>query len=161
MVQAVKFMDEIISNQGQNHNIISSHIGGAIDTFNQSVKGASDELSGRTSLLARGFAKEKGNLSNQDITRVQKMLPSRFDPVETNVKKRNDYIAELSKTIDAKLSNVPQKQRDMIKKKVGLFDIGLASVPGASKPTNSSPAAAGAATHIWTPDGVQPVGVSK
>ncbi len=157
MVQAVKLMDQIIANQPQTHNKITSHIAGAFSSLDQNVTGPQEELNGHISLLARGFAKEKGNLSNKDIERVQKMLPDRYQPVETNIKKRDDYLIELDRTIDAKLASVPKAQRDMIKKKVGLLDIGLYNK---EQPAQSQPAALGA-THMWTPQGIQPVGAGK
>ena len=133
MTQAIKLMDQIIANQPQTHNKISSNIAGAFSSLDQNVTGPQEELNGRLSLIARGFAKEKGNLSNQDIERVKKMLPDRFQPVESNIKKRNDYLTEIGRTIDAKMANLPKAQREIIKKKVGLYDYSLSGGPASTQ----------------------------
>lgn len=126
MVEAIKYMDQVIENQPKMYTKGFSHIAGALSTMNDAVTTPEQELAGRAPIIARGFAKDRGSLSNQDIARVQAgMFPSRFQPVQANVKKRNDYRNELEKTIDAKLSGMPEAQRNILKHKIGILDVGL------------------------------------
>jgi len=145
VVSTIPLMDQVIQNQPQTHNVISSHIGGLLSSGNQDVTAPEKELMARTSVISR-FLKEKGNLSNRDIERVTKMIPSRFNPLETNIKLRDDFRLELNKLLDSKLANLPDAQRNIIKKRVGLLDIApygavQQAAPGGSQQSTLSPAA--------------------
>lgn len=154
MVEATKLMDQIIANQPKTGNRLTSHVLGPLARLTDpNLSGPEQQLAGHISLIARGFAKEKGNLSNKDIERVQNMLPSSSEPLDVNIKKRNDYLQELGKLIDSKLSNLPKAQREVIKKKVGLYGIDPPA-QGQQAPQQVSPGA----THVWTPQGVVPAG---
>lgn len=150
LVNAIPYMDEIIRQQPQTTNYLSSKLGGVASTFDTQLRASEKELDARASVVAR-FLREKGNLSNQDITRVMGLFPSRFDTVDVNIKKRDDFAKELTKIIDSQLDNVSPAQRNIIKKRVGLLDIGLYGSQSKQVGTPN-------ATHIWTPNGIQPVG---
>lgn len=137
IIGAIPFMDEIIRQQPQSTNYLSSKLGGAVSTFDTSLRGVEKELDARASVVAR-FLREKGNLSNQDINRVMGMFPSRFDTVEVNTKKRNDFVKELGKIVDAKLDNLSPAQRNVIKKRIGLLDVGMYGGGGKQQATPAS-----------------------
>lgn len=148
MVQATKYMQDLIANQPQissegNFARLKSHVAGPYKRLTDSNLAAIEqEIKGRSTLIARGFAKEKGNLSNQDIVRAQNMLPKVSEPVDANIKKYNDYIMEVDKAFRDKLSHLPKKQVDILRQKVGLLDVKLYDVGQASAtqlPTNQAP----------------------
>ena len=91
-----------------------------------------------------------------------------------NVLRYNAFIDEINKIVDLQLGNVPPEQRAFIKantlgmgnlKKLNPdatpFDLKQQSTAPAPSPgvaqTQSNPATSGA-THMWTPNGVQPIG---
>jgi hypothetical protein len=120
---AIKYMDEIIQNQGSvETSKIGGYLSGTLKTLDPNVTTPEEELKGRASVVSR-FLKEKGNLSNQDINRVIGLFPSRFKPLITNIKKRNDYVKELDSLIESRLPNLTKEQRNIIKKRVGLLDV--------------------------------------
>src|SRR5947207_7937330 len=74
--------------------------------------------------------------------------PSRFQPLDENIKRRDNYLSQLNMMIDAKLTGVPEAQRAIIKKNLGLTDIrpmilggGVAAPPANTSPVGLSPAA--------------------
>lgn len=127
LVDSVSLMDQVIAQQPQTTNRISSHIQGGFSRLtNPDLSRSEQELAGRLSVIARNLMKEKGALSNKDIERATNMMPSSSEPVKMNITKRNNYVKELNSVIDAKLSDIPEKQRLIIKKKLGLLDIPMA-----------------------------------
>lgn len=134
LVNIVDLMDQVIKNQTQTDSSLIAPIAGAIGSFNKDVTTPEDELKGHASIIARTIAKEKGALSNQDVQRMSDaFLTSRFRPLSTNIKKRNDYLKEVSTALDAKLSTVTPAQRQMIKEKLGLDKLKDLPLPGGGK----------------------------
>jgi hypothetical protein len=122
IIGSIKYMDELITNQPDHKGTAASWLSGAANSMNQALTGPEKELSARSSVVAR-FLREKGNLSNRDIERVQNMFPTRYNPKSTNIKFRNDFRKELDQLLDAKLASLPPAQRNIIKKRVGVLDV--------------------------------------
>lgn len=147
MVDSVGLMDQVIANQPQSETWGISHLRGLVNSGNTAVTTPEAELDGRLSNIARGLMKERGALSNKDIERAQALMPSRFQPVQANIKKRNDLVKQIRSVIDAKLSTVPEAQRKVIIDKVGLNKIEMLGGKQAEQPNQKT------VEYQWTPEG--------
>lgn len=163
MVDSVGLMDQVIANQPQGNTWGVSQIRGLLNSGNTAVTTPEAELQGRLSVIARGLMKERGALSNRDIERASSLMPSRFQPVQANIQKRNDLVRQISSVVDAKLSTLPPAQRKIIVDRVGLNKLQMlggqpapAAAPVQGQPQQAQPQQPQQGkTGNWTPNGVQ------
>ncbi len=140
IINTLKYMDEIIDTQYKTGNKVTATLGGIAQHLNPNdtaTTTAVKELKARSSVTSR-FLREKGNLSNRDVERVMGMFTSEFNPIDVNIKLRDDFRNELEGLLDARLGNLPVEQRNIIKKRVGIWDIKprMGSKPKATTPVD-------------------------
>lgn len=164
LISAIDKYNDILKNSPTTAGIADFRIPGTV-TY-KAIQPLKDQIETQTPGIARSIGTETGRLSNQqiqmsqDLTNPDKGILS-GDPAIRQ--KQRDILLQLGNSaIDANLSRLPASQAASIKAKTGLTAIpyGQQSTqqPTVQQPTNQQrPSQPQGPTHIWTPNGVQPV----
>lgn len=106
----------------------SSKVGGIFtgltSTLSPELTNLENEMAGRSTVIARQIAQDKGNIPVKLLDRaVSGYIPSRFDPKQNAIKKRDDFAKDLDSMIESHLGTLSPQQRILIKKKYGLDNL--------------------------------------
>lgn len=121
LVNAIPYMDKVIQRKPKSDTKLGGVVKGAISNLNSDVDTAFAELEGHLSTIARKLGDEKGPLTEKDVGRARSIVASRYTPSSSDIEKRNDYLKDLNKMIDDKLSGLPKSQINRLKDKIGLY----------------------------------------
>ncbi len=129
--------------------------------FNQQLKSIEQQIEFNIAPVARTLGGDEGQ-------RLQKALlgpaeggymPSKSATKEANVANYNRFIDLINKVLDSQYAGMPAAQRAIVKSSLGLDKLSKLTPDGkpvkeVTQPIQNQPSA----THIWTPQGVKPVG---
>lgn len=143
VLNAMTLMDEFTKNvHNSGDNRLTAFGSGLMQSNDADVVNAEKQLVGRATPIARTVAREMGNISDADISRVVGgYIPTRYDTDKAKLKKVSDFKRDIVKVFDAKMKNLLPEQRQIIKEKYGIDKIeeslkGTSSAPNATTPVS-------------------------
>jgi hypothetical protein len=166
-VKTVGNMDEFIANQPQSKNWLAAQIGGLGTAFDSKLNNLQDMIKADTMAIAKTIQGAKGQrIMNLELKLAQGgFVPKRNQTLEENVIRRNQYVQSLQDVVRANLSSLPPESVNATLQRLGILDIPMLD-PSTGKPIQRTGGTQStttnqtnpAATHVWTPNGIQPIG---
>ncbi len=159
--EALTIMKDFIDKTSFSDSTVGAITGAVNDYRNADIRKLNDQIKGRKLVMAQAITKQSPrSISDKDAESIlQGYTPTLTDTTKNKIIQYDKYVDILNKKVETELAPLKPAQAARIKASMG-FPFKHYDGNKVQQPAQNQPAAPGA-THMWTPQGIQPVGAGK